>query len=38
VDGIDLPVAQFAPSVVDAKIQAVADALTTVAKHSGHPT
>lgn len=38
VDGIDLPVAQFAPSVADAKMQAVADALTTVAKHSGHPT
>ncbi|MGH3997365.1 MAG: hypothetical protein ACRDTJ_07875 [Pseudonocardiaceae bacterium] len=38
VDGIDQPVAQFAPSAADAKIQAVADALTTVAKHSGHPT
>jgi hypothetical protein len=38
IDGINLPVAQLAPSAAEAKIQTVADALTTVAKHSGRPT
>lgn len=38
VDGIELPVAQLGPSAAEAKTQAVADDLTTVAKHSGRPT
>lgn len=37
INGIDLPVAQLAPSAAEAEIQAVATALATVAKHSGHP-
>jgi hypothetical protein len=38
IDGINLPVAQLTPSAAEAAIQTVADALTTVAKHSGRPT
>lgn len=38
IDGINLPVSQLAPSAAEAKIRAVADALTTVAKHSERPT
>jgi hypothetical protein len=38
VDGVNLPVAQLAPSAAQAKVQAVADDLTTVAKHSGRST
>jgi hypothetical protein len=35
VDGVDLPVAQLAPLAAKAKIEAIVDALTMVAKHSG---
>ena len=38
IDGINLPVAQLTPSAAEVKIHTVADALTTVAKHSGRPT
>lgn len=34
IDHIDLPIAQLAPSAAEAKIHAVMDALTTVAKHT----
>lgn len=38
VDGISLPVAQLDTSAADAQIQAVKDALSTVAKYTGNPT
>ena len=38
INGINLPVAQLTPSAAEVKIHTVADALTTVAKHSGRPT
>jgi hypothetical protein len=37
IDGINLPVAQLAPSAAEVKIQAVADDLATVAKTAGVP-
>ncbi|HEU0090420.1 MAG TPA: hypothetical protein VFQ77_22635 [Pseudonocardiaceae bacterium] len=37
IDGVELPIAQLPPSAAEAKIHAVADALATVAKHSGRP-
>lgn len=38
IDGIDLPVAQLAPPVADARIHAVADALSTVAHRASRST
>jgi hypothetical protein len=38
IDGINLPVAQLTQSAAEAKVQTVADALMTVAKHSGRPS
>lgn len=38
IDGIDLPIAQLAPAAAGTQTRAVAQALTTVAKHAGQPS